>query len=597
MGVKSLIHNVFLISMDDPFSKNYREEAFELNCNISEPLFDLPHIKKNTKKNNPGAFLINFDHDIIDRQLQLCESIHQVYKIPILFLTSETGNDFRIRQRINCSSGFIKKDASPELLAYAVDSAILTTDLHDALNQSNLTVKALLDVTNDMAMISDKDGRILYLNEEMAQYFGKPSYKLINRYYSTLMDANLTKKRYKQINKVFRTGAETHFTDIIENRAFDNHILPIKEKNGEVFRIAFYSRDITKDQIARARIIQLSKALENMHLGVTITDLDLNLRYCNKAEAAMHGYRIDELIGKQISIFLPEDYPPFNAEDVINIQSKPKERMNLRKNGEIFPVRIISDVVLNDEGVPFAFVTTCEDITEKRKLENQILRNERLAGVGSLAAGIAHEIRNPLGNISSAAQFCQSRDDLDENLILFLEIIRRNADLANKIIKDLIDFAKPKEMNKFPGLLNDIIKNILENLKPQINDRKIKINLNLSSDLPMMNIDAGWMNQVMQNLLLNAIEASVPEQEVTIKTELIENEIIVRIIDNGVGIKSENLSKVFDPFYTTKDDQVGLGMCSLDYVMTEHKAKMEISSEFGKGTEIVIHFSDEAILV
>jgi len=234
-----------------------------------------------------------------------------------------------------------------------------------------------------------------------------------------------------------------------------------------------------------------------------------------------------------------------------------------------------------------------KEINERKKVEQQLIRSERLAGIGELAAGIAHEIRNPLGNISSSAQYCLGKVKLDTKIKKYLEIIREDSEKANQIIKGLLDFANPRELKLTQESLVDLLTGILDSVKARCKKNKVKIVKNFPAEIPEISIDKKWMERAFLNLILNGIQAM--SDGGTLKVSLDydkENEqIIVLIQDKGGGISKKDLKKIFDPFFTTREDGVGLGLSLAHQIIEDHQGEMHIESKVNEGTEIKIVFS------
>jgi signal transduction histidine kinase len=232
------------------------------------------------------------------------------------------------------------------------------------------------------------------------------------------------------------------------------------------------------------------------------------------------------------------------------------------------------------------------EISERKQLENQLIRSERMAGVGVLAAGIAHEIRNPLGNISSSAQICLSKYDPKNETKEFLEIIQEESEKANAIIKGLLDFANPREVKLKKGSICKIIKQVLNSVNARCIESKIKVKTRCPSTIPRIMLDEKWLEQAFLNLILNAIQAMPTggELKVYISANFNLKELTVKIEDAGIGISKANLSKIFDPFYTTREDGVGLGLSLCHQIISDHNGQMQVESTFKKGTIIKIRF-------
>ncbi|MCK4654315.1 MAG: GHKL domain-containing protein, partial [Candidatus Cloacimonetes bacterium] len=231
-----------------------------------------------------------------------------------------------------------------------------------------------------------------------------------------------------------------------------------------------------------------------------------------------------------------------------------------------------------------------KEISERKQLQSQLIRSERLAGVGELAAGIAHEIRNPLGNISSSAQICLDKYKPGKEIKRFLEIIQEDSGKANAIIKGLLDFANPREVNFKPGSICNVIKNVITSINARCLEHKIKLVNDCKKQSPDILLDTKWLEQAFLNLFLNAINAMPNGGKLTVSVEddKKSKHLIITVEDTGTGISKTNLSKIFDPFFSTREDGVGLGLSLCHRIIEDHKGKIEIESQINKGTKVFV---------
>ncbi len=231
-----------------------------------------------------------------------------------------------------------------------------------------------------------------------------------------------------------------------------------------------------------------------------------------------------------------------------------------------------------------------KEILERKELQSQLIRSERLAGIGELAAGIAHEIRNPLGNISSSAQICLNKYEPRKEIKQFLEIIEEDSKRANAIIKGLLDFANPREMKFQKDYICDVITRVISSIKARCQENKINITTKFRKKSQPTRIDKKWLEQAFLNFALNAINAMPDGGELIISSVLDKKKknLIITFSDTGVGIARKNLSKIFDPFFTTHKDGVGLGL-SLSYqIIKDHQGFINIESKLNAGTNVII---------
>ncbi len=346
---------------------------------------------------------------------------------------------------------------------------------------------------------------------------------------------------------------------------------------------------------------QLSTAVEEAPDGIQITNPDGYIIYSNKAAEEIFGFSPDEFRGKNVKEIHAD--PEFVSSVIIpHIKETGRwvgELMARNRGGREFPIWLNTSMVKDSQGNPMAMVGVIRDLTEHKemeKLERQLLQSDKLATVGLLAAGIAHEINNPLGNISLYSQMLQKKAT-DENTRSKLTIINDEANRAALIVKELLDFSRPSEPDKSPIDINKEIRKVLSILSlqlkdlsirnPQLNDIRIITDL---GHLPLIQADSGQIKQVMMNILTNSVQSITKNGEIMVRTVAKEGFVEISISDNGCGIPKENLSKIFDPFFTTKEHGRGTGLgLSISYgIIKRHNGSIEVESEAEKGTTFTI---------
>lgn len=258
--------------------------------------------------------------------------------------------------------------------------------------------------------------------------------------------------------------------------------------------------------------------------------------------------------------------------------------------------RIVLDIstfpIKDAEGKVTQVIEYMKNITDIVKLEDQLLYQERLAGIGELAAGIAHEIRNPLGSITASSQFVLSKYRLPDPVKKHLKIILRNSENANRIIKDLLDFAKPREISFKKGSIKEVVDAARSLVKVRCIRQRVRLVRKWSRRIPSILLDEKRLEEAFLNFILNALDAMPGGGRLMINAhpDFTDNEIVISFLDTGEGIAPENLNKMFTPFFSTKEDGVGLGLCLAHQVIGYHKGKIKIESKLGQGTEVIVRF-------
>lgn len=249
--------------------------------------------------------------------------------------------------------------------------------------------------------------------------------------------------------------------------------------------------------------------------------------------------------------------------------------------------QITTAPVKGENGEIHGYIRLIQDVTEIKKMEEQIIHSEKLASIGRLAAGIAHEIGNPLTSIFSFVQILREMEE-DEFKKESLETIYFHINRISEILKQLSGFTKmpigePKERQ-----INEIIDTSINLIQYDKKAKDINIVKDLSPSLPAINTDGNQLSQVFVNLILNAIDAMPDGGTLTVSSRLKEDNIIIQFKDTGIGIRQEELQKIFDPFYTTKEKGTGLGLAVSYNIIKKMNGSLTVESEFGKGTTFTI---------
>lgn len=344
--------------------------------------------------------------------------------------------------------------------------------------------------------------------------------------------------------------------------------------------------------------------LKNMEGGVFTVDLNKKIIFFTKAAEWITGYCLEEVLGKPCyEIFkgsICADSCPF--EKVIK-KGIPVNMKNVSIAGK-YGIQILTscslfrldDIHGNTKGMTVIF----RDITELQNLRQQLLQSEKLAIMGQLAAGVAHEINNPINGIITYIHLLLKK--LDENKVETetwkknLKLVERETKRIGRLVKNLLNFSRKTEPDLGQVSLKQLIEESLSLLEDQFLIKNIKIIKDYVDGIPNVLGDYNQLQQVIMNLVLNAVQA-VDKQgkiKITLAAEGAKGSecfINLNIWDNGAGIPKEDLDKVFDPFYTTKTGNkggVGLGLSIAKQIINEHHGRITIQSEVGKGTNVSI---------
>lgn len=318
--------------------------------------------------------------------------------------------------------------------------------------------------------------------------------------------------------------------------------------------------------------------------AVILVDNNDKIISWNSAAQNIFGYKFKEVENKNINML----YSSMEAQPIgLGGKLLAREGKFIKKDNSLFS-GLLSKKLLQI-GKDSGEVIVIRDISEqkeKEKLEKELLQADGLATLGQLAAGVAHEINNPLANISLYSQMLLKKTN-DEDVVNKLKIISDESDRAALISRGLLEFARQSEPNLTPNNINLEISEILTILNYDLKNISVTTDL---GPIPQIIFDRGQIRQVFMNIITNSIQSITKDGKLSIKTRVENNYLKIMISDNGSGISKKNLKKIFDPFYTTKPlgEGTGLGL-SISYgIIKRHNGYIEVESEVGKGTVFTI---------
>lgn len=319
--------------------------------------------------------------------------------------------------------------------------------------------------------------------------------------------------------------------------------------------------------------------IESLPLGVATLDESLKVTYWNRGMESITGVKKDDALGNDAEVLLtclePRLFSPSVKEGDVTCRRR------------FEPYLVLKGHISRLTGARKGFVLVFEDITEKRKIEEELFRATKHASVGRLAAGVAHEIGNPLASISSLVQELQSEDG-NEFLKNSLTTINQHVDRIARIVRSLGDFARLYPRERVPTDLRGILEKTLDLVRYDRHFRKIQINTDIH-EVPSIRIDPDQMQQVFLNLILNARDAMPDGGSLNISIKKSDGLVEMTFSDSGPGIEPEIKDKIFDPFFTTKGTRgTGLGLSICYSIVKDHGGTIEIESEKGHGTRFVI---------
>ena len=330
--------------------------------------------------------------------------------------------------------------------------------------------------------------------------------------------------------------------------------------------------------------------VENMPIGLVALDTEKRVAAVNQAASAM--LRLLEITarGKHAETILPSQFNELiSTLDTASPVSDCQIDCRLADGREI-PMELTATMLASDTGVFFGYALLFKDLSEMQALRKEVARSQRLATVGRLAAGVAHEIRNPLSSIKGFATYFKERHpDIDEDQQI-AGIMIQEVDKLNCVVGQLLEFARPVKIKRQWTPVKPLIENSLKLVEKTAKDKGIKIDCTLLPETLEGFLDADRMHQVLLNLYLNALDAmgNGGELKVIAKSSPDNQGILIQVVDTGTGIALENLSSIFDLYFTTKPSGTGLGLAIVHNIIEAHHGRITPDSSPDRGTAMTI---------
>ena len=330
--------------------------------------------------------------------------------------------------------------------------------------------------------------------------------------------------------------------------------------------------------------------LKSMTSGLVTTDLDGRLKSYNRAAEEILG----QPLGKHLGRFLWELMPISEMEAFLRsdrLRRLGSARFNgtvARPDGETRTLGMTVSPLKNRQGDTVGAIAIFQDLTQIKAMEEAMRKKEQLALIGELAAGIAHEIRNPLASLSGSIQLLRQDLPLGEDDRRLMDIVLRETERLNRIVSDFLAYARPRVPQLKETDIHELLRRTLELLEkaPSSQDAKVQIVLDLQAQNPCIPVDPGQMEQVFWNLCLNALEAMPQGGTLTVRTRWLPGGQTLEILfqDTGKGIPPWDLDRIFLPFFTTKEQGSGLGLANVYRIVNNHGGYVGVESWPGQGT-------------
>ncbi|WP_139205949.1 PAS domain S-box protein [Bacillus sp. UNCCL13] len=459
-------------------------------------------------------------------------------------------------------------------------------DIHFALDQSSIVA------------MTDQKGKITIVNDKFCEISKYSRDELIGKDHRILNSGLHPKEFFKDLWETIQNG--NVWKGEIRNKAkdgsfywVDTTIVPFLDQTGKPYQYVAIRTDITDRKTAEEHLketlkenIDIKFALDQSSI-VAFTDAKGIITAVNDKFCEISKYSREELIGKDHNILNSGFHSKEFFKDLWKTIGTGKvwkgEIKNKAKDGSYYWVDTTLVPFLNEARKPYQYIAIRNDITERKKTEEILHRQDKLAAVGQLAAGVVHEIRNPLTSMKGYAEFLQL-DEKDPERMEFLDIILDEIERVNGIVEDFMVLAKPKAVQLEEKNIVEVIRNVLMLLEFEARKKHVRLHFDNTEEIVQVECDENRLKQVFLNFIKNGIEAMPNGGDLHVKTSVVDNNIQISIQDTGVGIPEDKLKRIGEPFYTTKQNGNGLGLMVSFKIIESHFGKVYIESELNKGT-------------
>ena len=459
-------------------------------------------------------------------------------------------------------------------------------DAKQKLNESEQLWRSLIATAPDMIIAVDQKGIIRFINQNISKL---PPEKAIGKSIYHFLPMQYRDLARDCIDGVFKTGEQERFEVRMgtgRKPEWYTYRIGALRLDSKVIAATIISSDTTEFKQAE-ELIRYKELFDNVAEGVFLLNTEGKFIETNDRMLESTGYTRAELLKLSITKIVEASQIPYVESMLAKVRAQDEGRFELNiktRNSRIIPNEVICRNVMY-LGKP-CFLCVARDITETKLLHNQLLRSERLAATGQLAASIAHEINSPLQGITALLSVIRMKSEHDKELLSQLDLIKNAFISIRNTVRNLIDLNRPGKEKKQPMNINQVIENTVALTRSHLKKHMVNIKLNLAAKTSTINASPQQIGQVIMNLVNNAVESitgatqfqeklkqSAPiDSKISIDTHNHNEEIIITVKDNGPGISDNDLGKIFDPFFTRKKTMgMGVGLSICHGIIEDHK--------------------------
>ncbi|MDD5122483.1 MAG: ATP-binding protein [Dehalococcoidales bacterium] len=471
--------------------------------------------------------------------------------------------------------------------------------------QYNIKLSVIVENVSSALLMETADRKMEFTNSQFCQMFAIPSSPESLVGVDCRQSAQASKALFKDaerfcssIETAVTTGKETCFEllETVDGRFLERDYLPVYDDEKLVYHLWVY-RDVTRRVIAETAIknavAEWRTTFDSISDMIAITDGDYNITRTNRAFASAFGVEPADLIGQKACTIVHGLAGPIDNCPCIEAQKtlKPSTREFLHTRNNM-SIEVTASPIVDNNGKAGGSVLVIRDITERKNMQQQLIVHDRLASIGELVSGVAHEINNPLTSVIGFSDYLL-QGELSPNVKEGLEYINRDARRTASIVNNLMIFAREQPEQKTPLDINEILNRVLSLHAHALKVKNISVTTSYSNDLPAVMGNTAQLHQVFSNIIINAEQAMYEKEKkgtLSIDTQRSGQDARIILADSGPGIEEGIIDKIFNPFFTTREvgQGTGLGLSIAHGIITEHGGSIRAESRPGNGTVFTI---------
>ncbi|BAY07228.1 hybrid sensor histidine kinase/response regulator [Calothrix sp. NIES-2098] len=536
--------------------------------------------------------------------------------LPVIMLTDQGNEQIALQAMKNGAAEYlIKKNITAVSFRLAIQKVLEKTRLIEQLEKSEKLYRSLVESQTDLIVRMDMNGRLTFANAVAGEIFGFKADEFFGQcllefvHPEDLPDVmaniqSLTSPPYR-----LTTKEQRGFT-VNGIRWFQWEVAAIRNQEGQVIELQAVGRDVTKRKQAEQKIHEQAALIDISPDAIFVRNLDYQILFWSKGAERLYGWTSAEILGKESHEFLYKQTSPQIKEAFRTVVEQGEwcgDLNKMTKSGQELTVSSRWTLMYSEDGQPESILTVDTDITEKKRLEQQFYRAQRLESLGILASGIAHDLNNILSPILTVAQLLLCKlPSLDEKNRQLLKILEHNSKRGAELVKQITSFARGSQGKQVPLQIRHLLKEI-----EQIISSTFSKSIEICTDIPTQNLLTVWadptqIHQVLMNLCVNAYDAMPDGGILSISAEnffvdeayarmnleaKVGSYVLIAVSDTGSGIPKNLLERIFEPFFTTKElsKGTGLGLSTAIGIVKNHRGFVTVDSEVGKGSQFNVY--------